>query len=136
MLPYVPFPGFWYFVAAILAMIAWRIWGERVVAAVRRFDQRRRDADLQTYYDRMNPNAHFRQSVDQINETTPPVEAMPDASDGRAKWMGEIYATRADAEAARWRHVITQARDFYMDLDRNLGHRIKGPNRRDPLSGG
>lgn len=124
MLPHVPFPGFWYFVAAILAMIAWRIWGDRIVGAVRRHDQRRRDADLQAYVDKMNPNAHFRQSVDQINDATAPVEPL---EDGTAQWNGARYATREEAEAARWRHVITQARDFYIDLDRNFGRHIKGP---------
>jgi hypothetical protein len=113
------FNGFWYFVAAIVAMIAWRIWGERVMNAFRRFDQRRRDADLQAYFDRMNPNAHFRQSVDQIGEQTPPVEGVT--------WNGEIYETREDAEAARWRHIITEARSFYIDLDRTYGNRIRGP---------
>ena len=126
MLPHVPFPGFWYFVAAILAMIAWRIWGDRIVGAVRRHDQRRRDADLQAYVDRMNPNAHFRQSVDQIGDKTPPIEPAPD---GTAKWNGETYASREDAEAARWRHVISQARDFYRDLDRTYGNKIRGPNK-------
>lgn len=114
------FNGFWYFVALIVAMIAWRIWGERVVRALRSFEQRRRDADLQAYFDRMNPNAHFRQSVDQIGEQTPPVEG--------TAWNGDVYETREDAEAARWRHIIMQARAFYIDLDRTYGNRIKAPN--------
>jgi len=121
------FNGFWYFVALIVAMIAWRIWGERVTRAVRRFDQRRRDADLQTYFDRMNPNAHFRQSVDQIGEQTPAVEG--------TTWNGEVYESREDAEAARWRHIITEARSFYIDLDRTYGNRIKGPNARNRVDG-
>jgi hypothetical protein len=127
-LPSGPFEGFWWFVAALVAMVAWRIWGERVVAALRRHDQRRRDADLRAYFDRMNPNAHFRQTVDQIGEATPAVEPLSPANgprDLRAKWNGEIYATREDAEAARWRHIITQARTFYVDLDRAYGNRIR-----------
>lgn len=130
MLPSVPFQGFWWFVAALLAMLAWRIWGERVLAALRRHDQRRRDADLRAYFDRMNPNAHFRQTVDQIGEETPAVEPFAtteDKRDKRAVWNGEIYASREDAEAARWRHIITQARAFYIDLDRTYGNRIRGP---------
>jgi hypothetical protein len=116
----------WYFVAILVAMVAWRLWGDRVVRAVRAHDQRRRDAVLQAYVDLMNPNAHFRQSVDQINDATAPIE--PHA-DGTASWMDQSFATREEAETARWRHVITQARDFYQDLDRNLGHKIKGPQR-------
>jgi hypothetical protein len=136
MLPSVPFEGFWWFVAALLAMVAWRMWGDRVVAALRRHDQRRRDADLRAYFDRMNPNAHFRQTVDQISEATPAVEpltASNDRLDSRVKWNDEIYATRDDAEAARWRHIITQARAFYVDLDRSFGNRIRGPRASDKI---
>lgn len=114
----------WIFVVVLIAMVAWRLWGDRVVRAVRAHDQRRRDADLQAYADRMNPNAHFRQSVDQFNDATPPVEPQ---KDGTARWNGQTYATREDADTARWRHVITQARDFYRDLDRTMGHKIRGP---------
>jgi hypothetical protein len=121
------FNGFWYFVALIVAMIAWRIWGERVMRAIRKFEQSRRDADLQTYFDRMNPNAHFRQSVDQIGEQTPAVEG--------TTWNGEVYESRQDAEAARWRHIITEARSFYIDLDRTYGNRIKGPNAANRVDG-
>jgi hypothetical protein len=137
MLPEIPFfEGFWYFVAVLLGMIAWRIWGERVRAALRRFDQRRRDADLQACFDRMNPNAHFRQSVDQISDATPAVEPFATAegaADPRAVWNGEIYATREEAEAARWRHVITEARMFYIDLDRAYNNRIRSRARGDTL---
>jgi hypothetical protein len=121
------FNGFWYFVALIVAMIAWRIWGDRVTRAIRKFEQDRRDADLQTYFDRMNPNAHFRQSVDQIGEQTPAVEG--------TSWNGDVYESREDAEAARWRHIITEARSFYIDLDRTYGNRIKGPNARNRVDG-
>lgn len=114
----------WYFVAVLLAMIAWRLWGDRIKRALNAHDQRRLDADLQAYVDRMNPNAHFRQSVDQINDATAPIEPQ---SDGTTNWNGQAFETREQAEAARWRHVMTQARDFYQDLDRNLGHKIRGP---------
>ncbi len=140
MLPEVPFfEGFWYFVALLLGLIAWRIWGDRVMRALRNFDQRRRDADLQTYFDRMNPNAHFRQTVDQISDATPAVEPFAkaqDARDPRAVWNGEIYASREAAEAARWRHVITEARSFYIDLDRAYNNRIKSRTAGDTLHRG
>jgi len=132
-------PGFWYFIALALAMIAWRIWGKRIVIAVQRFDQRRRDADLQAYFDRMNPNAHFRQTVDQISEATPPIEPFAKAegaTDLRTVWNGEIYGSREDAEAARWRHVIIQARNFYMDLDRTYGNRVRARASRNTLDDG
>jgi hypothetical protein len=140
MLPQVPFiPNFWLFVALILAMIAWRIWGARVVAAFRRMEQRRRDAELQAYFDRMNPQAHFRQTVDQIGEATQAIEPFAKAAgthDLRAIWDGKIFASQADAEAARWRHIIIQARDFYMDLDRTYGNRVKARRSSDTLGDG
>jgi hypothetical protein len=111
----------WPFVVALLAMVAWRIWGDRVVRAVRAHDQRRRDADLQAYADRMNPNAHFRQSVDQISDATPPVEPQ---KDGTANWNGQTFSSREEAEAARWRHVMTEARAFYQDVDRANRERL------------
>ena len=39
-----------------------------------------RDAELQAYFDRMNPQAHFRQTVDQISETTPAIEPFAKAA--------------------------------------------------------
>ena len=139
MLPEIPFiPDFWYFLALIFAMIAWRIWGERVVVAFRRMERRRRDAELQAYFDRMNPNAHFRQSVDHIGETTPAIEPFAKAhgaQDPRAIWNGKIFATHADAEAARWRQIILQARDFYMDLDRSYGNRVRARRSSETLGG-
>jgi arylamine N-acetyltransferase len=131
MLPEIAFPGFWYFIALILAMIAWRIWGERVMAALRRFEQRRRDADLQLLYDRTNPNSHFRQSVEQLNDDTPAVEST--LPNGQAVWNGTAYASRELADAARWRHVLSQARDFYQDLDRSYGNRISGRKSKDTI---
>jgi hypothetical protein len=140
MLPQIPFiPDFWYFVALILAMIAWRAWGERVIAAFRRMEQRRRDADLQAYFDRMNPQAHFRQTVDHISEGVPAIEpfaTVKGVADPRAVWDGKIFASQSDAEAARWRHVITQARDFYMDLDRTYGNRVRKQRSSDTLGDG
>ena len=114
-------------IALLIAMIAWRLWGERVRRALRAHDQRIKDAELQAYADRMNPNAHFRQSVDQISDETSAVEPQ---KDGTAKWNGETFQTREEADAARWRHVMTQARNFYQDLDRSMGHKIRGPNHR------
>ena len=49
--------------------------------------------------------------------------------DGTATWNGQTFASREDAETARWRHVMTQARDFYKDLDRTYGNKIRGPNK-------
>lgn len=124
--------GFWFFISLALALSSWPLWGPRIKRFFDRLEQRRRDAELQLFYDRMNPNAHFRQTVDAINEDTPAIEALAKAAganDSRAIWNRQIYATRAEAEAARWRYVLTRARDFYIDLDRMYGRSVRG--RRD-----
>jgi hypothetical protein len=130
--------GFWFFVGLGALLIAWRIWGWRVVALFDRIEQRRRDAELQAFCDRMNPHAHFRQTVDAINEETAAVEAFAKAEgagDPRAVWNDRIFATRAEADAARWRHVLSRARDFYMDLDRMYGRHVRG-RRGDQIGAG
>ena len=131
MLPEPPFSGFWELVFLMLAMIAWRLWGWRIVATLRAFDERRRAADLQLMYDRSNPTSHFRQSVDQINDDTP---AVTQPSPGSFVWNGEHYESREDAEQARWLHVLREARDFYKDLDRSFGNRISGRRASDTIN--
>lgn len=123
MLPEPPFPGFFELIALMLAMITWRLWGWRVTKALQDFEQRRRNADLQSMYDRSNPTSHFRQSVDQINDDTP---AVVPSSQGRFTWNGDTFDTREDADQARWLHVLHEARIFYQDLDRSFGNRISG----------
>lgn len=131
MSPDFPFPGFWYFVSLAVAMIAWRIWGARLQQAIARRDQRRRDLELQSLYDRANPNSHFRHSVEQINQDTTPVQPGPS---GRYLWRDMEFPTREEAEAARWRHVLRDARDFYQDLDRTFGNRISGRRSADSIN--
>ena len=127
--------GFWFFIGIAALLLVWRYWG---AAFFERINQRRRDAELQAFYDRMNPNAHFRQTIDAINDETAPVEAfatLPGSGDLRAVWRGQIFATREDADAARWRHVLMQARDFYKDIDRMYGRSVRG-QRGDKIGAG
>ena len=130
MLPDIVLPeGFWFFFSVAFLLASGPFWATRVNAFFRRLDERRRDAELQAFYDRMNPQAHFRQTVDAFNEQTPAVEAFAkaaDAVDPRAVWDRRIFGTREEADAARWRHVLTKARDFYTDLDRLDGRSVRG----------
>jgi hypothetical protein len=122
-------PEFWFFMSLAVALAAWPFWGPRVAAFFERMEQRRRDAELQAFYDRMNPHAHFRQTVDAINEETPAVEGFAKAAganDPRAIWNNNIFATREEADAARWRHILMRARDFYIDIDRMYGRSVRG----------
>jgi len=122
-------PEFWFFMTLAVLLAAWPFWWVRVNAFFARLEQRRRDAELQALYDRSNPNAHFRQTVDAINEETPAVEAFAKAagtSDPRAIWNDQVFASREEADAARWRYVLITARDFYRDIDRMYGRSVRG----------
>jgi len=134
-LPDVPLDGFWYFILLAAAMIAWRIWGDRVRHAFAETDRKRKAAELQSLYDRANPNSHFRLSVEQINEDTQPV--LPMAGEGSGfSWDGRLFSSREEAEAARWQHVLTEARGFYQDLDTTFGSRISRQRNPGSLNGG
>jgi hypothetical protein len=120
--------GLWFFVFLAVAMIGWKIWGARVASALDAFDRRREDADRQMLADQRNPLAHFRRSVEAINDTTAPVLLVKGASGERyATWNGQTFPSAAAAEDARWRHVIAQARTFYQELDEDFGLRVAGP---------
>lgn len=125
---YVP-DGVWFLLALMAAMIGWKIYGARIKAALDRFDQRRIDSDQQYVADKQNPLAHFRRSLEAINETVEPVMLVRvDGTQARApKWNGTIYDDVQEAEDARWTHVIGQARAFYRGLDEDFGLRVAGP---------
>lgn len=98
----------------------------RILGALRRFEARnaaRRAEELRAL---MDGTAHYRQTLALAEEQFEAVEAIkvPDARTGelveRFLFQGEQYATREDAEASRYAQVITKAREFYIDLDRNF----------------
>jgi hypothetical protein len=134
-LPDVPLEGFWYFILLAAAMIGWRIWGDRVRHAFAETDRKRKAAELQSLYDRANPNSHFRLSVEQINEDTPPVLPLAGEDPGFS-WDGRLFSSREEAEAARWQHVLNEARGFYQDLDTTFGSRISRQRNPGSLNGG
>lgn len=113
----------WLMVGITAAMIAAKIWGARVRAAVQRFEQNRVEADRQMIADARNPQAHFRRSIEAINERVEGVRVLPD---GAAIWNGERFESSDEAQDARWRNVINEARIFYQGLDEDFGLRIAG----------
>lgn len=125
---YIP-DGVWFFVALLVGMVVWKIYGARISAALDRFDQRKLDADRQLWADKQNPLAHFRRSLEAINDKVDPVVLVRvDGTAARApKWNGVIFDTVQAAEDARWRHVIGEARAFYQGLDEDFGLRVVGP---------
>jgi len=125
---------YWHIIALGAAMLAWRIWGHHLTTFIRRMEQQRARAELQALYDRADPNSHFRHSVEQINEDTPAIQSDP-GEPGTYGWAGNTYGSREEAEAARWHHVLGEARKFYRDLDRQLGNRIAGRGSSDTIDG-
>jgi hypothetical protein len=120
--------AFWIFVAAIAGMIAWKLFGARIQSALHEFDNRRIESDRQAIQDASNPLAHFRRSIDAINEQTEPVKLVRMADGSRQpQWRGVAYDSVDAAEEARWDHVIQQARGFYSGLDEDFGLRVAGP---------
>ena len=107
--------------SAVLLVAAFRY---RILAALRRFDAnntRRRAEEARALFDR---EAHYRQTVQFAEEQIEAVAKLtvPDERTGqpvtRYLFLGEQFATRKDAEAARYALVVEKAREFYKDLDR------------------
>jgi undecaprenyl pyrophosphate synthase len=105
----------------------------RLLSALQRFEARnarRRAEELRALMDR---NAHYRQTVEFAEEQVEPVTTLtvPDTRTGEAVtrylFLGEQFATRKDAEAARHAVVIEKAREFYVDLDRIYLSRRRRP---------
>jgi hypothetical protein len=96
----------------------------RIVAPLRRFEARnaqRRADELRALFDRY---AHYRQTVQFAEEQVEPVTkiTVPDGRTGepvsRYLFLGSQYATRKEADAARYALVVEKAREFYLDLDK------------------
>jgi hypothetical protein len=105
----------------------------RLLSALQRFEARnarRRADELRALMDR---HAHYRHTVEFAEEQVEPVTTVtvPDSRTGEAVirylFLGEQFATRKDAEAARHAVVIEKAREFYIDLDRIYLSRRRRP---------
>ncbi|MSP94789.1 MAG: hypothetical protein EXR00_05915 [Alphaproteobacteria bacterium] len=98
----------------------------RIIVPLRRFEQRNQARRAEELRAMMDGTAHYRQTMALAEEQFEAVGTIkiPDARTGelvtRFLFHGEQYATREDAEAARSAEVITKAREFYIDLDRNF----------------
>ncbi len=97
---------------------------DRIFAAFRRFEARntaRRMEEIRALIDR---DAHYRQTIALADEQVEPVAKITvrDERTGepvqRYVFLGETFADLKDAEAVRYKEVISKAREFYIDLDR------------------
>ena len=95
-----------------------------LLRALRRFEARNAERRMQEFHSAMDQYAHYRQTIQLIEEHIEPVSPVPvhDERTGepvtRYLFLGSLYATRKDAEGARYAIIIEKARDFYVDLDR------------------
>ncbi len=95
-----------------------------VLGALRRFEARNAERRMQELKSAMDAYAHYRQTVDFVEEQIEPVSTVT-VSDERTGqpvtrfvFLGTRYGTRSDAEAARYAAIVEKAREFYVDLDR------------------
>jgi hypothetical protein len=109
----------------------------RVLAPFRRFEARnaeRRAEEARALFDRY---AHYRQTVKLAEEQVEDVTRIQVRDERTGKpverflFLGVQYASRTEAEAARYAEIIGKARDFYIDLDRTWLPRRAG---REPLA--
>ena len=112
----------------------------RILAGLRRFEANnalRRAEEARALFDR---DAHYRQTVKFAEEEFEEVAKIrvPDERTGepvtRYVFLGEQFATRKEAEAARYAAIIEKAREFYKDLDRIYLSRRQRPER--PMAAG
>ena len=106
--------------AALLAFAAYK----PVLAALRRFEAKNAERRLQEYKSAMDRYAHYRQTVQFVDEQIEPVTRVTVADERtgepvtRYVFLGTQYGTLKDAEAARYAVVVEKSREFYVDLDR------------------
>ncbi len=95
-----------------------------VLRTLRRFEARNAERRMQELKSAMDAYAHYRQTVDFVEEQIEPVSAVTVADERtgepvkRYVFLGAWYASRSDADAARYAAIVEKAREFYVDLDR------------------
>jgi hypothetical protein len=101
-----------------------------ILDALRRFDARNAQRAAEQHAERRDRFAHYRHTIQLTAEQVEQVQEMTDRDErlgipvNRYVFLGEKYATREEAEAARGAEIFRRARGFYNDLDRmELGRR-------------
>lgn len=114
----------------------------RILARLRRFERNnalKRAEEARARFDRF---AHYRQTVKFAEEEVEDVAKVkvPDERTGepvtRYVFLGEQFATRKEAEAARYAAIIERAREFYKDLDRIYLSGRRRPRPENPMPAG
>ena len=107
----------------IAAALAYRF-RARIFAVLRRFEARNAARRMEEFRALTDRDAHYRQTIAIAEEQVEPVTKITarDERTGqsvqRYVFLGETYADLKEAEVARYKEVISKAREFYIDLDR------------------
>jgi hypothetical protein len=97
---------------------------KRVLGVFRRFEARNAARRMEEFRALTDRDAHYRQTIALADEQVESVGKITvrDERTGEAVqryvFLGETYADLKEAEAARYKEVISKAREFYIDLDR------------------
>jgi hypothetical protein len=94
-----------------------------ILGALHRFDKRNAARQAEERWERTTRHSHYRRAVltaeDSLEEVAEIV--VPDERTGQAvnryRFLGEVFATRDEAETARRARAIAMAREFYAELD-------------------
>jgi hypothetical protein len=113
----------------ILAALLLYRFAPNIGAALKRFDERNRARIEQERADRSDRFAHFRHAMDVAGEEVEEIVETETIDRRTGNTMvcylfdGELFATRAEAEAARAALIADKTRDFYRDLPAALTSR-------------
>lgn len=114
----------------LTGLIIYAFW-PRILAGLRRFDERNIARRHQEALDRKDRNAHYKHTLMLAEEQVEQVSEFP-ASDERTGervtrylFEGETFATREEADEARNEAVLAKAREFYVELPKALAARGK-----------
>jgi hypothetical protein len=96
----------------------------QIFGVFRRFEARNAARRMEEFRALTDRDAHYRQTIAIAEEQVEPVSKITarDQRTGqpvqRYVFLGETYADLKEAEAVRYKEVISKAREFYIDLDR------------------
>ncbi len=114
----------------LAGLVVYALW-PRILARLRRFDERNIARRQQEALDRKDRLAHYKHTLMLAEEQVEEVSEFP-ATDERTGqnvtrylFEGETFLTRAEAEAARNEVVLAKAREFYVELPKALAARGK-----------
>jgi hypothetical protein len=94
-----------------------------ILGALDRFDRRNAARQVEESWEKRHRLAHYRRAVLTAEESLEEVAEIKVSDErtgqpvNRYRFLGELFATREDAEAVRRARAVEIAREFYAELD-------------------